>query len=264
MSRRRRARRFVPLIAALAGLAVTVPAVAQKPSAADIDRMLPEPTDGHAFPSYKWASGTPIQPLIVTGGREGVCVDAVFSRLSRQIGLIREFVPALRNIEDPELIDWPPPEPVDAPLLIGFESKTSAIEQAISTYAQIADLRAEPYHLGRRARTAPSFGEGYGVHDARISYAYAWMEDATGASSPEKPCRASTWHTTALRALLGAGRFPTLPAGPFHDGNPAWREFMDRIFVRALYACPGSPASDDCLKVAVKKLIADPSLKPED
>jgi hypothetical protein len=38
---------------------------------------------------------------------------------------------------------------------------------------------------------------------------------------------------------------------------------MDRLFLRALYACPGSPASDSCLKTTVKKLVADPSLNPE-
>ena len=48
--------------------------------------------------------------------QEGACVDAAFSKLRRQIGMIREFVPELRNMEDPELIDWPSREPVGAPL----------------------------------------------------------------------------------------------------------------------------------------------------
>jgi hypothetical protein len=226
--------------------------------------MLPAPSDDPSFPSYKWASGAPVQPLIVTGGQEGPCVDVTFSKLRRQIGMIREFVPALRNMEDPELIDWPPREPVDAPLLIGLESKSPAVEQAISTYAQIADLHAEPHHLGRSTRMMPSFGEGFGVHDARITYAYAWTEDAIGASAySEEACRDSVWHTTSLRVLLGAGRFRTLPADWLHGKSVEWWEFMDRLFLRALYACPGSPASDDCLRTTVKKLVADPSLNPE-
>ena len=264
MSWHRRPRHLAGLVAVVAGLAVAGPAFAQKPSAADIDEMLPAPPDGHAFPSYKWASDAPIKPLIVTGGQEGACVDAAFSKLRRQIGMIREFVPELRNMEDPELIDWPSREPVGAPLLIGLESRTPAIEQAISTYAQSADLRAEPYHLGKSPRMVRSFGEGYGVRKARITYAYAWTEDATDAyATSEKTCRDSLWHTTSLRVLLGAGRFLTLHADWSHDKSPAWWEFMDRLFLRALYACPGSPASDDCLKTRVKKLVADPSLKPE-
>jgi len=250
-------------VAIVAALAVAAPAFAQKPTGADIDRMLPS-SDGHAFPSYKWASGAPIKPLIVTGAHEGACVDIAFSQLNRQIGLIRDFVPELRNMEDAELIDWPPREPVDAPLLIGLESETPAIEQAISTYAQIADLRAEPHHLGKSTRMVRSFGEGYGVRNARITYAYAWAEDAIGTSAySEKICRDSLWHTTSLRVLLGAGRFLAPQADWSHDKSPAWREFMDRLFLRALYACPGSPASDDCLKTTVKALAADPSLNPE-
>jgi len=255
---------MVDLAAIVASLAVAVPAFAQKPSGADIDRMLPSPPDNHAFPSYKWEDGASIKPLIVTGGQEGVCIDVAFSRLSRQIGMIRDFVPELRNMEDPELVDWPPREPVDTPLLIGLESKSAAIEQAISTYAQIADLRAEPYHLGKSTPTVPSFGEGYGVHDAHITYAYAWTEEATDASiSSAKACRDSVRHTTSLRALLGAGRFLTFHADWPHDRSAAWWEFMDRLFLRALYSCPGSPATDDCLKTTVKKLVADPSLNPE-
>jgi len=264
MSLHRRARHMAGLVAAAASLAVAVPASAQKPSAADIDEMLPAPSDGHAFPSYKWASGAPIKPLVVTGGQEGACVDAAFSTLRRQIGTIREFVPALRNMEDPELVDWPPPEPVGAPLLIGLASKTPAIEQAISTYAQSADLRAEPCHLGKSPRRLPSFGEGYGVRDAHIAYAYAWTEQAAVVSAfSRETCRPPVWHTTSLRYLLGAGRFLTLHADWSHDKSVAWWEFMDRLFLRALYACPGSPASDDCLKSTVKKLVADPSLNPE-
>jgi len=263
MSGPRRARHIVHLVAVAVSLAVAAPAFAQKPSVADIDRMLPSQPDDHAFPSYKWMSGAPIQPLIVTGGQEGACVDAAFSRLSRQIDRIRDFVPSLRNMEDPELIDWPPPEPVDAPLLIGLASKSSAIEQAISTYGQIADLRAESHHLGRRTGMMPSFGEGYGIRDARITYAYAWMEDATGVSASEASCGDSVRHTTSLRALLGAGRFRVFRASSPQDKSAAWQEFMDRLFVRALYACPGSPVSDDCLKIALGKLIADPSLEPE-
>lgn len=264
MSLLRRVWRMAWLVATAASLAVAAPASAQKPSAADIDEMLPAPPDSRAFPSYKWANGAPIRPLIVTGGQEGGCVDAAFSKLRRQIGMIRAFVPALRNMDDPELVDWPPREPVDAPLLIGLASKTPAIEQAISTYAQSADLRAEPYHLGTSARIERSFGEGYGVRRARIAYAYAWTEDATGAAaSPARACRDSLWHTTSLRVLLGAGRFLTVHAGWSHDKGLAWWEFMDRLFLRALYACPGSPASDDCLKATVKTLVADPSLNPE-
>lgn len=264
MSLHRRARYIAGLIAVVTGLGVAAPAFAQKPSAADIDEMLPLPPNGYPFPSYKWASGAPIKPLIVTGGQTGACVDITFSKLRRQIGMIRDFVPALRNIDDPELIDWPPREPIDAPLLIGLATKTPAIEQAISTYAQIADLRAEPHHLGKSTRILPSYGEGYGVRDARITYAYAWTEDGTGVSAyPEKICRDSHWHTTALRVLLGAGRFLTLDADWPHDKSLAWWEFMDRLFLRALYACPGSPASDDCLKATVKKLVADPSLEPK-
>ena len=109
-----------------------------------------------------------------------------------------------------------------------------------------------------------SFGEGYGVRKARITYAYAWTEDATGVSAyPEKACRDPLSHTTSLRVLLGAGRFLTLHADWSHDKSLAWWEFMDRLFLRALYSCPGSPASDDCLKTTVKNLVADPSLNPE-
>jgi hypothetical protein len=264
MIRHRQARHVADLVAVVASLAVTGPAFAQKPSAADIDRMLPAPSGEHAFPSYKWASGAPIKPLIVSGGQEGACIDITLSKLQRQVGMIREFVPELRNMQDPELIDWPPQEPVEAPLLIGLESKSPAVEQAISTYAQIADLRAEPHHLGRSTRMVTSFGEGYGIHDAHITYAYAWTEDAIGAAAySEEACRDSVWHTTSLRALLGAGRFLTLRANWHHGRSVAWWEFMDRLFLRALYACPGSPASDSCLKTTVKKLVADPSLNPE-
>jgi hypothetical protein len=264
MSFHRRPLHMVYLVAVAASLAGAAPAFAQKPSAADIDEMLPAPPDGHAFPSYKWASGAPIKPLIVTGGQDGACVDLTVSKLRRQIGMIRDFVPELRNMADPERIDWPPREPVAAPLLIGLESKTPAIEQAISTYAQIADLHAESHHLGKRTRTVRSFGEGYGVHNEHITYAYAWTEKATGVSPySEKACRDSVWHTTSLRALLGAGRFLTLHADWSHDKSLAWWEFMDRLFLRALYACPGSPASDDCLKTTVKKLVVDRALNPE-
>ena len=71
MSRHRRARHMAGLVAVVVSLAVAAPAFAQKPSAADIDEMLPAPPDSHAFPSYKWASDAPIKPLIVTGGQEG-------------------------------------------------------------------------------------------------------------------------------------------------------------------------------------------------
>jgi hypothetical protein len=255
---------MVGVVAAAASLAVAAPAFAQKPSGADVDKMLPSPPDSRAFPSYKWASGAPIKPLIVTGGQEGACVDVTFSKLRRQIGMIREFVPELRNMEDPELIDWPAREPVEAPLLIGLESETPAIEQAISTFAQTADLRAEPHHFGKSTRIVPSFGEGFGVRKARITYAYAWTEDAIGVSAySEETCRDSVWHTTSLRILLGAGRFLIHNADWSRDRSVAWREFMDLLFLRALYACPGSPASDDCLKTTVKTLVADPTLNPE-
>jgi hypothetical protein len=202
--------------------------------------------------------------LIVTGGQEGACVDVTFSKLRRQIGMIREFVPELRNMEDPELVDWPPREAVDAPLLIGLESKSPAIEQAISTFAQIADLRAKPHHFVRNTRMVRSFGEGFGVREARITYAYAWTEDANGISAySEDTCRDSAWHTTSLRILLGAGRFLIHHADWSGDRSVEWREFMDRLFLRALYACPGSPASDDCLRTTVKALVADPTLNPE-
>ena len=52
---------MVGLVAVVASLAVAGPAFAQKPSAADIDEMLPAPPDSHAFPSYKWASDAPHQ-----------------------------------------------------------------------------------------------------------------------------------------------------------------------------------------------------------
>jgi hypothetical protein len=251
------------LLAVVASLAAS-PALAQKPSAIDIDKMLPTLPHDRALPSYKWESGALIKPLIVTGGQEGACVDVTFAKLERQIGMIRAFVPELRNMEDPELIDWPPPEPVDAPLLIGLESKTPAIEQAVSTYAQIADLHAQPHHLGKSSRTMPSFGEGYGVRDAHITYAYAWTEDRIGAAAySEKACRDSIRHTTSLRVLLGAGRFLTLQDDWPQGKSVAWWEFMDRLFLRALYACPRSPASDGCLRTTVKKLLADPLLNPE-
>ena len=264
MSLRRHAPLVARLVAVAASLAVTTPALAQKPSIADIDKMLSTPSDDRAFPSYKWASGAPIKPFIVTGGQEGDCVHATFSKLHGQIRAIREFVPELRNMEDPELIDWPPREAVDAPLLIGLESKTAAIEQAISTYAQMTDLRAEPHHLGKSSPVVPSFGEGYGLNGARITYAYAWTEDGIGADAySEEACRASVWHTTSLRILLGAARLPSLHADrPQHRSVARW-EFMDRLFLRALYACPGSPPSDICLKTMIKKLVANPSLDPE-
>lgn len=264
MSLHWRARYIVELIAVAASLALAAPALAQKPSSADIDRILPASPGAPAFPSYKWASGAPIQPLIVTGGQEGACIDVTFAKLHRQVGMIREFVPELRNMEDPELIDWPPREPVNAPLLIGLESKSPAVEQAISTFAQIADLRAEPHHLGRSTRMMPSFGKGFGIHDSHITDAYAWTEDAIGTSAySEESCRDAVRHTTSLRVLLGAGRFRTLPADWPHGKSVEWWEFMDRLFLKALYACPGSPASDDCLKTTAKKLVADPMLNTE-
>ena len=125
--------------------------------------------------------------------------------------MIREFVPELRNMEDPELIDWPSRETVDAPLLIGLESKTPAIEQAISTSAQSADLHAEPYHFGKSPRMGRTFGEGYGVRKARITYAYAWTEDATGVSATsEKACHGSLSHHVPSR-LVGCGQVPDAP-----------------------------------------------------
>jgi len=264
MSLYRRSRHIAHLVAVAASLAVTAPAFAQKPSISVVGKMLSASREDRAFPSYKWASGAPIKPLVVTGGQEGDCVDATFSKLRGQIRAIREFVPALRNMEDPELIDWPPREAVDAPLLIGLESTTPAIEQAISTYAQMSDLRAEPHHFGRSTPVVPSFGEGFGVHGARIAYAYAWTEDGIGADAySEEACRGSSWHTTSLLALLGAGRFQTLLTDrPEHKSVARW-ELMDRLFLRALYACPGSPASDTCLTSTVKKLVADPSLNPK-
>ncbi|MCW5735390.1 MAG: hypothetical protein KIS73_14755 [Enhydrobacter sp.] len=263
MSINRHARYVALLVAVVASLA-TAPAGAQKPSIADIDQLPSASPDGPAFPSYKWARGAPIKPLIVTGGQEGDCVDVTFSKLRGQIRAIREFVPELRNLEDPELIDWPPREAVDAPLLIGLESRTPAIEQAISTYAQIADLRAEPHHLGRSTQVVRSFGEGYGVNDARITYAYAWTEDGIGADAySEEACRESVWHTTSLRVLLGAGSFLTLLTDRPRHQSVDRRQLMDRLFLRALYACPGSPASDTCLKTTVESLMADPSYDPK-
>lgn len=264
-----RSRITLLLVAGLvAGAFTIIPANAQGPTPADLDRMLSSvpPEQMKLMPYYKWGNGAPIEVLVVTGKQRGVCVDLAMERLTREVELIRDVVPELRGMRAPRPIDWIPETKLQAPLLIGLEMPHPRIEEAMKWYANFNKPRARLWDEDRSTNIL-SDGDGFSVESQLIVQAYHWAQSSKGLRYSEETCRRSIWEIGVLNGALGGKWFRVInsrwiqdmPDTPQRDG---WWNLMDRLFLKALYACPSSPAALECIKPALNRLVNDPALVP--
>lgn len=246
----------------ITALTLNLQAAGQQPPPSEIDRLLPPPSSELSY--YKWVNGAPIRLLVVTGKQSGSCVDTTVARIRREASRIRALVPQLRNLLDPEPIEWVPQTRIASPLLIGLEMENEAIEQAMPQFAKYNSPRAQ-LHGRERSGRATAFGEGFGTESGRIVLSYSWITSAGGlAKLPEKVCQSSTWYDDVLTGQLGRQNFrpvssiwvQTLPVGQREHVKAA----IGRLYLKALYACPGSPADRDCVRRELSAFVSDPTL----
>lgn len=256
-------------IAIFSALLAPLTASAQRPTPDDIDEMFQSSTssEDYRMTYYKWAPGTPIKVLVVTDRQRGMCVDIQLAEIYRQVGLIRELVPELRNMQDPEAIDWLPETKLKSVLVLGLEGKNKTIQQAMLRYGKANTPRAQFLQTDRSTHLVGN-GDGFGIESGHIVYAYGWTTTSGGlAIYSEQICRGSSWDTLGLVTLLGETDFSTIKPqrwlnGATSEKQKVWREFVMRLFLKALYACPGTPVGKECVKNKIKALAVDPSLAP--
>lgn len=251
-----------------AGTFLSTAASAQMPTPNDIDRMLSSmpPEDMKLMPYYKWADGAPIDVLIVTGKQRSQCVDIAMEQIKHEVSLIRESVPQLRNIRTPRTVNWIPEEKLRAPLLIGLGMPHPTIQEAMKWYARFNAPRARIWDEDRYFNFL-SVGNGFSVEKERIVQAYYWTMDPNGFQYSEKTCRESGWTTGQLYSLLGSPHFVPgnsrwLQDMKDNEQRERWSNLANRLFLKALYACPSSPATLACTKPMFARLVADPGLVP--
>lgn len=278
-----RARCIALTATVVAVFATQQPAGAQRPTSDDVEEMFPSSvasSQHFSMPYYKWASGTPVSVQVVTDGQQMPCVDMIALQLRRQVVLIRELIPELRNLRYPELTDWIPKTQIEAPLLLGLAMNREA-GQAMADYGAALRPHAQHYgdakHYGDSITGGSVFAQGFGTEHGRIVYAY-WSLNSRGGLKgiSDDTCRKSRWDVAGLISGLGGVKFRVInsrwgqrmgSAGARKDVSSTdglWLDLMERLFLKALYACPGSPASEDCLKRTVKALVADPSVVPRE
>lgn len=153
--------------------------------------------------------------------------------------------------------------------MIGLEMENDKIQAAMADYARRsrphADLRSFPLHM-RQLSTEDAFA----IDQGKIVHAFGWTTYRGGLSQlPEEVCRQSDWDKGILFSLLGAGNFSVIGTRRWLRGVPEqeagrWRDYANRLFLRALYSCPTDLAASDCVKVRLKALVNDRALGPKD
>ena len=254
----------IAALTAVAALALASTVYAQRPTPVDIEQMFRPP--GRYIPApflYKWAEGVPIDFLVVTGNQRGPCVDIKMEALRREVQLMREQVPVLRNIKAPKSTRWVPRIRIEAPLLLGLDMNDSSIRQAMEEYAKFNSPGAQVQQFNRSGHLM-AFGDGVALENNRLVLTYRWTLSPGGLSSySDDTCRQSDWDTEGLKRLLAPGDFLVNASRWGQDrADQGWRRLLNRLFIKALYTCPGSPAAIDCVQANVKALVADPSIMP--
>lgn len=177
------------------------------------------------------------------------------AKVRRQAGLIRDLVPQLRNMYDPEPIDWIPQIQYRSPVLLGLDMANPAIVQTMSRYGRSSNPSATFREFDNSSRIL-GFAEGFGLEDRRIVTSYSWILTSGGLSSYEDDvCRNSEWSSIRLMHLLGGQAFNALASSWGEKQSAAGQTFMNRLFLQALYACPGSPASRDCVRAGLQAMV---------
>ncbi|MFZ5782561.1 MAG: hypothetical protein ACOY4R_20370 [Pseudomonadota bacterium] len=247
---------FNSLLALMVGLATTfslllAPSAGQQPPPAEIDRMMDTLRDD--VPAlHKWSDGAPVQVVIVTLGQTGPCVDMTVAKIRQELAVVREMVPALRNVRDPVVLDRLPVQPIDMPLLISLDSVDDTIGPAMQRFAR------QTYPNAREFVRRNRWGEGFMLDRGLLVITYSWiLSDGNLADAPLDICRSLTWYEGTLLQLLGAQGFlavnsPWMPKHPYSVVKQLVL-YLKRLYLKALYFCPASPADRDCVR---RKLLA--------
>jgi hypothetical protein len=281
------------LIPTLVLLIAAVPAVAQQPSAQQIDKMLSErtsliaePDRDYRLPYYRWNDGASISVFIVTDGQTGPCVDIARNAIQRQIDLIRRDVAALQNIRDVVVTDRVPTAKDDSAILIGLPTGSANIKATLAKFALENRPKAKFVDIGGSYGTSHGIiGENdppdaepiyefeiqdsLGLEHDYIVHAYHWSVRLRGLRIySERQCHNIEWETDLFR-LLGSENFVPLYAHDWlADMEPSkkrkWYDLARRLFLKALYGCPASPASRECITSSMAELWSRNQAPPED
>jgi hypothetical protein len=282
--RRRSLFRFSLLIVALAmasiGSGAAAHAQGQRPTEQQIRQMfpsrhnlIPDPPEGYKLPFYRWREGTPIDVFIVTDEQRGPCADAIKNVVQRQIGSIRQEVPALRNIRDPKMTDWIPEEMPRAAILIGLDTDNPRIGPAMAKYTSeikgkakvtIVDSSIAGDRGYRGSNDSPDaepiyatyHQDGLAIEQDHIVHAYAWSVHLRGLRIySQAECRDFYWDDDLNRILGGEHFVPGYATGWLTNVAPPekqkWHSMAHRLFLKALYSCPGSPVQQECVEASL-------------
>lgn len=258
--------RLLTTVLTLLGL-VPTQVVAQRPTLAEIQEMLPELDV--SMPFYHWPEGAPISVFIITDGQKGACVDVDVSAIREQIRLIRQSVPPLRNMRDAVVADWLPLQRHEFPLLIALPTGSRRIAAALPSYARENDPHARVIQL----EGYPEAQDAFRVVDSQIVSAYQYVIQHGGLEGIGGDVCHSPMYLPAVRPagslfrLLGGEGFIADRSHSWRDRLPeqervAWIWHANRMFLLALYACPDKPASKECLTRALYGLLNDPKREP--
>jgi hypothetical protein len=226
----------------------------------------PDTAEPKYAPFYKWNDGAPIRVFLLQDDPRYTCTDITKVKLDAQIRRIRNTVPALRNLQGVELIKRLPQSKLDAPLVIGLETTNRKIPEAFQTLADQYTSRGQQHGLSHVTRFI-TYAHGYGLEKGKIRQAYSWTVSNEG--SPiydEKTCMEADWNLRDLQLLLGPGGYfgrtsRWLTNLPTAERSKAAAS-LDLLYLKSLYACPGSPATVDCIKKQMQENVGSVVVPP--
>ncbi|MBS0220505.1 MAG: hypothetical protein JSR91_07170 [Proteobacteria bacterium] len=171
--------------------------IAQRPTLAEIQEMLPE--KDISMPFYHWPEGAPISVFIITDGQKGACVDVEASAIREQIQLIRQAVPPLRNMKDAVVTDWLPTQRQEFPLLITLLTGNRRIAAALPSFIRENDPRARVIQLDGY----PESQDAFRLVDSQIVSAYRYTIEYGGLEGvrAEDTCRSPLFLPLARPAV---------------------------------------------------------------
>ncbi|MBN9088750.1 MAG: hypothetical protein J0J01_17740 [Reyranella sp.] len=247
-----------------------------RPSMADVEQMLPKEGPGYKMPYYHWPDGAPISVSMITSRQQGPCVNSAFADVRTQIDPIRRDVPALRNLQDAQLVDRVL-EVSDPQLLLVLPTDDSRVVVALENQRRPQGTALEidrSYGLAGSgdAKDPPVRNvqghDGFVISDARIVHARRYTIRPRGMSAYADICRKTDFSYNLYNPLGGESFSPGRAADRLlREGKSVkdrWHRHADRMFLLALHSCSEKPAARECLVKSLYDFLNDSRRTPVD